>query len=59
MKDVAKSMEHARQLSGGTMPIYVSFDTQEEIDAAKAWTKGKQKVKTLEIGFPHSSIFST
>ncbi len=57
MKSVDKQMEDARKLSRGTMPIYVAFDTQEEIDAAHAWVKGKQKTKLIAIGFPHPSSF--
>lgn len=52
MKDVAKQMEHARKMANGTMAIHVTFKTQEEIDAATAWMKGKQKVKNMSVGFP-------
>ncbi len=58
MKDLAKYMEAARNMANGTMPLYIAFDTQEDIDAATAWMKGKQKVKLLEVGFRHPSSFS-
>jgi hypothetical protein len=52
MKNVVKQMEDARALANGTMEIYVTFKTQEEIDLAEEWMKGKQKVKNISVGFP-------
>lgn len=47
MATVEEQMESCRTLSNGTMPINVLFDTEEEVKQAKAWMKGKRKVKTL------------
>ena len=41
-------MESARTTSKGTMPIWVLFDTEEQVTEAKAWMKGKKNVKLVE-----------
>jgi hypothetical protein len=46
-RDVEKEMLSARDTSKGTMEIWVLFDTVEQVEQAKEWMKGKQKVKTL------------
>ena len=46
-RDIAKEMDSARKLANGTMFMWIIFDTREEVDAAREWMKGKQKVKTL------------
>jgi len=46
-RNVEKDMEQARDLSNGTMPLCVLFDTDEQVEAARTWMKGKQKVKKL------------
>lgn len=45
---IEERMESARETSRGTMPLGVLFETEEEVRIAKAWMKGKRKVKTLE-----------
>lgn len=46
--DVEARMESARDLAGGTMDMWVIFDTEEEVTEALAWKKGKHKVSTIE-----------
>ena len=47
-REVGKEMEAARTLANGTMQVWVIFDTDEQVQEAKAWMKGRQKVKNLE-----------
>jgi len=47
-KKIHQSMESARDTANGTMEMWIQFDTEEEVQIAKDWMKGKRKVKTLE-----------
>lgn len=47
MDSVEKRMEGARDISMGTMPMGILFNTDEEVKAAREWMKGKRRVKNL------------
>jgi len=56
-KAVDQQMDAGRKMANGTMPLYMGFNTPDEIDHAIKWLIGKQKVKNIEVGPVHPSIF--
>ncbi len=56
-KAVDQQMDVGRKMSNGTMELYIVFTTPDEIDYARKWLIGKQKVKNIEVGPVHPSIF--
>lgn len=56
-KAVEQRMDAGRKLAGGTMQLYMGFNSPDEIDHALKWMIGKQKVKNIEVGPPHPSSF--
>ena len=48
-KYIDRRMSAARDMSDGTMPLEVVFYTEEAGRMARAWMKGKQRVKVLSV----------
>jgi len=56
-KQIDGRMLAGRDLAKGTMNLYVSFATDEEVEHAQKWLKGKKKVKNIEVGLHKPSSF--
>ena len=47
--EIEQRLEEARSLAQGTMPLVVVVYSAEDLERAKAWMKGKKKVKNLQL----------